>query len=103
MHRVKKIPVAACESYSVEVRNRKPQTFKYITSIEFYPKKAVKVSCSCADFMYRFEYALWKAGAADLKYSNGEPPTTTNPPQIAAICKHTVKLYSTLVAKKLVS
>lgn len=64
---------------------------QYVTIFKFLDKKLrVKVSCSCADFMYRAEVALSRAGAADVYYSNGEMPEVTNPRLIPYICKHLV-------------
>lgn len=48
----------------------------------------VKVSCSCEFFMYNSEYALHKWGAANIRYSNGEPATFTNSDNFPILCKH---------------
>lgn len=56
----------------------------------------VKVSCDCEWFMYYCEYALSKWGAANIKFSNGEPAYTTNPGNVALICKHLYALGSLL-------
>jgi hypothetical protein len=76
------------EGFSITQKGRT----KYTTSLEVL-KKGVMVSCSCDDFAYRFEYALHKKGAAELKYSNGDPPIDTNPSLIPGCCKHLVKLF----------
>jgi hypothetical protein len=102
MHKIKKVPMAAAQTYSVEEVEGRPKWFKYVTTIEFHPKKAVKLSCSCSDFKYRAEYALHKYGAADLRYSNGEPPLVRNPGAKPMCCKHLIALYSKLVEKNLV-
>lgn len=61
----------------------------------------LKVSCSCeAHVFYGGEYALWKAGAADLKYGNGEPPVVRNPQLIPWACKHMTKILAQILAKK---
>lgn len=67
---------------------------KYTTSIEVFPMNKgeahsyVRLSCSCDDFMYTFEYALAQKGAAEIVYGNGEPPTDRNPRKIPGMCKH---------------
>jgi hypothetical protein len=92
-----KHPTAVAITFSVETENGKPKLFKYATSIEFMPKMYVKVSCSCPDFLYRWEYALWKNGAADIIHSNGEPPIDSNPNNVPGCCKHLLATYSYLV------
>lgn len=74
---------------------RKNETrHKYVTVITFLNAKLqVSVSCSCSDFMYRWEVALNNKGAAEIEYSNGEQPTTTNPTLKTAMCKHAFALY----------
>ncbi len=51
-------------------------------------KSYVRVSCSCGDWWSHWEYAVNKKGAAEIKYSNGEPPVVTNPSMIPGMCKH---------------
>lgn len=64
---------------------------KYVSSIKFLDEKLnVKVSCSCPDFCFRWEYNNHKAGAADIIYSNGEPPTVMG--TSIGLCKHLVAL-----------
>lgn len=61
----------------------------------------VKIICSCpAHVMWGGEYALWKRGAADLKYGNGQPPVVRNPKNIPWACKHSVRLLAQIVSKK---
>jgi hypothetical protein len=74
--------------------------YKYVTYIKFLDQKLnVDVSCSCADFMFRWEYALNKKGAAEIYYSNGQPAVTTNPKSIAAPCKHLIAMARTIQDK----
>jgi len=65
-----------------------------------YKSMYVKVSCSCPDFMYRWEYALWEAGAADIIYGNGQPPVDTNAARVAGVCKHLIFLLTTVKKRK---
>lgn len=74
----------------------------YLSEVEVTPKEKVIISCSCEDFKYRFEAALEKKGAARILYSDGSPPTTTNPPpSILGCCKHLVKVMTYLQGKRL--
>lgn len=76
------------------------QPSKYVTVIEFVDMKLhVHVSCSCADFTYRWEVALHNKGAAEIEFSNGEQPTTTNPSLKPAMCKHAYSLYMKIKPK----
>lgn len=61
----------------------------------------VKVSCGCENYMYTAEYALSQKGAADIIHSNGKPSYSTNPQFKPMICKHLVKLASTVLAKRM--
>jgi hypothetical protein len=75
----------------------------YDTTIEFYPKNKVILSCSCPDFMYRWEYALSKRGAARIVYGNGDPPDEANPKLRPGCCKHLVALHDHLIEKGKIS
>ena len=50
--------------------------------------KDVKVDCTCSRYMFVWNYALNKAGAAIVDRTNGEPPVVTNPNLKPGICKH---------------
>lgn len=74
-----------------------PSDTKYISMVTFIDKKLhVVCSCSCPDFMYRQEVALNKKGAAEIEYSNGELPTTTNSRMITYFCKHLCQIFFTI-------
>lgn len=94
---------AAVKSYSTHIKLKDGSVVKhvspekYVTVVEFLDNRLhVNLSCSCPDFLYRFEVALNKKGAAQIEYSNGELPTVTNPTMIAACCKHCIALYNSL-------
>lgn len=71
-----------------------PAANKYVTIITFLDNKLhCNLSCSCPDFMYRWEVALHNKKAADVEYSNGAAPNTTNPAQKPAMCKHLIAVY----------
>jgi hypothetical protein len=85
---------AAAQTYSlVEINSnrelvRSKDRNKYLTKIHFLDKKLnVKVSCSCPDYMFRFEYPNTKLGASDIIYGNGDPPTVYFAP---GLCKHLI-------------
>ncbi len=59
----------------------------------------VIVSCSCPDFMYRWEVALAVKNAAKVKYSNGAYPKITNPKGKTSICKHLVAIAEDVLIK----
>lgn len=60
----------------------------------------VWVSCDCDRFQFKWEYALTKKGASSIRFSNGEPPLTTNPRQIPAGCKHIYRVLAHLAQQK---
>jgi len=96
------IPKAIAQSFSKDRgKDGRLQVFKYATMVEFHPGSLVKVGCSCPDFLYRWEYALARRGAAYMTYGNGEPPTDTNPKLVPGMCKHCVALVSALKKQKL--
>lgn len=73
---------------------------KYVSSIKFLDRKyRVRVSCSCPDFMYRWEYADNLVGAADIIYGNGDPSDETNPGYRPGLCKHLLALRTLIKAK----
>ncbi len=75
----------------------------YTTVIEVLNKSGkVKLSCSCPDFLFRHEVALFTKDAADIEYSNGQFPEITNPLLHPSCCKHCLALYEALHKKKLV-
>lgn len=91
---------AACRSYSTHhvgpdgrrVRNHNRE--RHTTVVLFLDKKLhVNLSCSCSDFTYRWETALHHHGAADIEYSTGEMPNSTNPFLAPQCCKHLIALY----------
>lgn len=59
----------------------------------------VSVSCSCPDFLYRFEVANFNKGAARIQYSNGAAPVITNPQGKASLCKHLVAIQQDVFNK----
>jgi hypothetical protein len=79
------------------------QTFENLdeTTDSFSNSKWIKVSCSCPDFKYRRDYALYERGSSDLKFSTDEPPDETNPiiggKRNWGVCKHLFRCMQTIV------
>jgi|ERR1700682_319139 len=81
-------------------KNEEPN--RYVTVVTFLDNKLnVKVSCSCDDFKYREEWALWNRKAADIEYSNGDFPDMTNPQYRPYVCKHILALWEKRLAGKI--
>ena len=60
---------------------------------------SVTVDCSCARYLFVYNYALNQHDAAIKDRTNGEPPVVTNPENVAGCCKHGVlvlKMLSTM-------
>lgn len=94
------IPTAVALVYSKDVnKTGKTGLYKYPVSIGIMKKRHVHVSCSCPDFLHRWEYALTKRGASSIQYSNGEPPLETNPALQPGCCKHIIAFYHYLEDK----
>lgn len=73
----------------------KPSGNRYVVVVECIDNKShVKVSCSCPDFTFRSEWHLWRKGAADIIYSNGEKPKVYLTP---VCCKHLTMTFSALL------
>jgi hypothetical protein len=51
----------------------------------------VWVSCSCPDFLYRWEVALAARNNSSVIYSNGAYPKQTNPQMTPGVCKHVLR------------
>ena len=80
----------------VRSRDTKP----YVSHVKFIDKKLnVEVSCSCPDFMFRWEFALAQAGAAQIRYGDGSPSDSTNPQYKPGLCKHLIALRTLIKAK----
>ena len=99
-----RLATAIARVYSLDRVKSGVKRNRYVTSISFYAKRKVKVSCSCPDFVFAgWEYSLWKKGSADLVYGNGEPPVDKNPRMIPGTCKHVVAFWDYLNEKDLVA
>jgi len=57
-------------------------------------------SCDCERWKYMWEYAVWRKGAAEVVFGNGEPPKTTNPRMRNAVCKHIFRVRKGLRKRK---
>ena len=80
----------------VKVQDPRP----HITVITFIDKKLnVHCACSCEDNTFRWEFANTQKNAAEIEYSNGAPPSTTNPNLRNSLCKHMVALVERIKPK----
>lgn len=50
------------------------------------------IAHNCEAYVYNFEYANCRRGAAYMIYCNGEPPVWTNPGLAPGLCKHLIAL-----------
>ena len=77
-----------------------PDKNTYVTAITFVDRQLnVKASCSCPDYLFRWEWANWNRKAADIEYSNGDSPDITNPTYKPSLCKHLVALAERIMDK----
>ena len=56
----------------------------------------IVLSCTCERHKYKWEFALWRAGAAEVRFGNGAPPDATNPRMIPGACKHINEVFHAL-------
>lgn len=92
---------ARATTYSTKLYDKKRRVWYrkitpkvYDTFIMINPKrKNVVLSCSCPDFLYRHEVALYRRGGAEIEYSNGRLPKITNPRYRPTCCKHCLAFY----------
>lgn len=96
----------ACKSYSTHRVNQQGKLVRtsnpnqHVTVLTFIDKKLhVYAACSCEDNTFRWEWANAQKNAAEIEYSNGEPPSTTNPAHRASLCKHMVALVNKVAPK----
>lgn len=66
-----------------------------------YKHRRVLAQCTCESYIYNFEYANARWGAAYLIYSNGEPPAWTNPAMVTGLCKHLIALSKICIEENL--
>lgn len=62
-------------------------------------KQKVLCSCDCENYVYMWEYANAKYGAARIIYGNGEAPNFTNPGETPGLCKHLVATVDAILSK----
>jgi len=62
-----------------------------------------KIYCNCPDYIYRYAYNNYKAGAGDLGRNNGQPPRPRSQGGVGdygtAACKHLISLGKYLKTK----
>lgn len=60
-----------------------------------------RVSCSCKDFLFTDEVALYKRGNADVRFSNGADPVIKNPSERPQVCKHLIAVMKKIRQRRL--
>ena len=102
------LPFFIAQTYSTKVYDPKLKTMvpnprvneRYLTEIHTLDKKGhIELSCSCPDFLFRHEVALFDKDAAQVEYSNGDYPKITNPLLKPTCCKHCLSFYTLLHSK----
>lgn len=63
--------------------------------------RKVLAQCTCEAYVYNFEYANCRRGAAYMIYCNGEPPVWTNPGLAPGLCKHLIALAKIAIEENL--
>lgn len=86
-----RIPGQTPREHQQTVQSRDPEYRGALTACP-----AVLVSCACPRFTFYWEYALYSHGAAEIIHGNGQPPHENNPDLIPAVCKHLVRVLTTL-------
>lgn len=80
-------------------RKNPPPVHQYVTTIELQGRAAI-VSCSCDDFRFVWEHALFRQKAAAKEYTEGfGPPNDKNPKMIPGCCKHIYAVALDLISK----
>jgi hypothetical protein len=77
------IPDLKSDVYDVEMKDRENP---------YFIAEGIVVH-NCERFLYSYEYALWRRGAAEIRFGNGEPPNITNPRLRPGACKHFKRVY----------
>ncbi|WYW00782.1 hypothetical protein Illi2_00100 [Pseudomonas phage vB_PpuM-Illi-2] len=97
--------VVECTAKSRRTRiNTNPQKRRVkITALDRASKVSraagIKVECDCEDHCFTWEVALYRVGAADIVYSNGEKPIVKNASMVPLVCKHVLRLLMAIKAK----
>ena len=82
-----KTPTAAAKVFSIDKVRDGYKKHKYVAVAKWLNSRGhIDLSCSCPDFMYTYEVALKRKGAAQIKYSDGELPVDRNPRAIPGAC-----------------
>lgn len=68
----------------------------HVCSVRFYDRlgttSKVVAECDCADFKYRWDYALFLRDSSDLAHANSQKPRITNPTVRGGLCKHLLRV-----------
>ncbi len=94
------MPAFTGVSRDLKTKPMRPHKFQILgmnkSDSKISTQKRIKISCDCEFFMYYSEYALWTWGAANIRYSNGQPAVVRNPGNHPVLCKHLVQVLETI-------
>lgn len=83
------------------MRVHKFQVIGLAKDTKFNKQDRIKVSCACEFHCFYSEYALWTWGAANIRYSNGQPANVRNPSNMPIVCKHMMAVLNGIVQHNL--
>jgi hypothetical protein len=87
------------KQYRIHIQRIYPADREYKGKLSECP--AIKVTCSCGNYLFCAEVALSYHNAADIIYSDGSYPIIKNPSLKPQVCKHLLKDLLFLVQKGL--
>ncbi len=73
----------------------------FVDSGWFSSKSRPVVDCSCADFVYTFEYVLAYTGNGMIWRCNGDTPDERNPGHRLGLCKHAIAALTVMHRRSL--
>jgi len=85
-------------SYFIQCTDGKRRVVIRFYEGEISKEAPVWVSCSCPDFLYRWEVALAHRNNSSVIYSNGAYPKITNPQMTPGVCKHVFRCAATALS-----
>lgn len=104
-------PILRCRTFSTHTVDGYKKSPKPVYTSVLYgidsefdklSKSRIKASCNCYAFTFwGGEWSLWRAGAADIIYGNGEAPDIRNPKYLKYACKHIIQVLRLAIKNKL--
>lgn len=93
------LPAIVGSTRDLNTKPVRPHKFDVIgleKGVDISKQKRVKVGCDCEFFLYYSEFALWTWGAANIRYSNGDPAVVRNPGNFPLCCKHLAQVLTVI-------